>query len=153
MALSHSSRATHLVLSFSPSFVIFFTFVSSFFYFVSSFCCFAFVVLPILFCRFVESNLILNYILFHRYGIRCFDVSCRDFVVLYYRFLFHRLASFFCHFVYLHFVVFSLSLIRERRGALLLALNEESAAKVIAADSSRQIVLPIKIVFNFYLPV
>ena len=137
----------HLLLLFC------FTFISSFCYFFSSFCCFAFVVLPIPFCRFVESNLILNYILFHHYGIRCFVVSCRDFVVLYYRFLFLRSASFFCRFVYLHFVVFSLSLIRERRDALLLALNEESAAKVIAADSSRRIVLPIKIVFNFYLPV
>ena len=32
-------------------------------------------------------------------------------------------------------VVFLLSLIRERRGALLFALNEESEVKVIAADS------------------
>ena len=63
--------------------------------------------------------------------------------------LFHRLAPFTCRFVYFRFVVSSLSLIRERRGALLLALNEESAAKVIATDSSRQNVFPIKIVFNF----
>ena len=34
------------------------------------------------------------------------------------------------------FVVFALSQIRERRGALLFALNEESMAKVIAANSS-----------------
>ena len=34
------------------------------------------------------------------------------------------------------FVIFLLSLIRERRGALLFALNEESTAKVIAAYSS-----------------
>ena len=51
----------------------------------------------------------------------------RRFVVLFY--------SSFCHFVYLHFVIFSLSLIRERRGALLLALDEESAVKVITVDS------------------
>ena len=56
---------------------------------------------------------------------------------------FHRLALIFCrfplafcHFFIYLFVVFLLSLIRERRGALLFALNEESAAKVIAADSS-----------------
>ena len=42
----------------------------------------------------------------------------------------------FCHFFFF-FVVLPLSLIRERRGALLFALNEESAAKVITADSSR----------------
>ena len=92
--------------------------------FVSSFCYFRFIVL--------------SYSSFHRFILP---------------FLFHRLASFSCRFAYLHFVVFSLSLIRERRGALLLALNEESAAKVIAADSSRRIVFPIKIVFNLYLPV
>ena len=33
-----------------------------------------------------------------------------------------------------------------------MALNEEFAAKVIAADSSRRTVFLIKIVFNFYLP-
>ena len=45
---------------------------------------------------------------------------------------------------YFSFVVFLLSLIRERRGALLFALNVESAAKVIAADSSHLIVLGLK---------
>ena len=59
----------------------------------------------------------------------------RRFVVLFLRFVVLFYSSFF-RFVYLHFVVFSLSLIRERRGALLLALDEESTAKVIAADSS-----------------
>ena len=62
------------------------------------------------FCR-IEVYIILYFILFHRYGILCFVVSSLD------------------------FVVFLLSLIRERRGALLFALNEESAAKVIATDS------------------
>ena len=153
VALSHSSRATHFVLSFSPSFVVLF-------YFRFVVLLFCFVVLLLRFCRFADSVLsfcrIEPYIkLYFISSLRnsCFVVSCRDFIVLYYCFLFRRLASFFCRFVYLHFVVFSLSLIRERRGALLLALNEESAAKVIAADSSRRIVFPIKIVFNFYLPV
>ena len=62
------------------------------------------------------------------------------------------LLSFFLPTFYRFFLIFSLSLIRERCGALLLVLNEESAAKVIAADSSRRIVLLIKILFNFYLP-
>ena len=60
------------------------------------------------------------------------------FVVLY------RILSFFllfCHFLISHFVIFLLSLIRERRGALLFDLNEECAAKVIAADSSHLTVL------------
>ena len=72
---------------------------------------FRLVVLPFLICHFVESKFILYYNLFHRYSILCFVVSSLD------------------------FVVFLLSLIRERRGAHLFALNEESAAKVIAADS------------------
>ena len=42
------------------------------------------------------------------------------------------------------FVVFHLSLIRERRGALLFALNEESVVKVIAANSSRLTVFRLK---------
>ena len=66
---------------------------------------------------FVLSNRSLYFILFHRSGIFCFVIS-----------------SF-------AFVVFLLSLIREQRGALLFALNEESAAKVIAADSSQLTVL------------
>ena len=73
-----------------------------------------------LFCRFVESKLILYYILFHRSGILCFVVSSFD------------------------FVVFLLSLIRERRGALLITLNEESRAKVIAADFSQLTVFELK---------
>ena len=65
------------------------------------------------FCHFVKSKLILYYILFHHSGILCFVVS-----------------SF-------NFFVFLLSLIKERRGALLFALNEESTTKVIAVDSSQ----------------
>ena len=112
-------------------------------------------VIFILFCRLV---LLRRFVFFLFCSFRRFVTFVLSFclilvfVVLYYHFLFRRLASFSCRFVCLHFVVFSLSLIRERRGALLLALNEESAAEVIAADSSRRIVFPIKIVFNFYLP-
>ena len=62
------------------------------------------------FCHFLNRSL--YFILFHRSGILFFVVS-----------------SF-------AFVVFLLNLIRERRGALIFALNEESATKVIAADSS-----------------
>ena len=45
---------------------------------------------------------------------------------------------------YFSFVVFLLSLIRERHGALLFALNEESAAKVTAAYSSHLTVFVLK---------
>ena len=64
----------------------------------------------------VLLNRSLYFILFHHSGILCFVVS--------------SFAS----------VVFLLSLIRERRGTLLFAPNEESAAKVIAADSSQLMV-------------
>ena len=50
----------------------------------------------------------------------------------------------FCHFLFLFLVVFLLSLIREQRGAVLFALNEESAAKVIGVDSSHLTVFALK---------
>ena len=50
MALSHSSRATHLVLSFSPSFVVLF-------YFRFVVLLFCFVVLLLRFFRFADSVL------------------------------------------------------------------------------------------------
>ena len=56
--------------------------------------------------------------------------------VLSFLFLFCCFHFCFVIFVFLFFVVFPLIQIRERRGALLFALNEESAAKVIAANSS-----------------
>ena len=54
---------------------------------------------------------------------------------------FCRFVLLFCRLLISHFIVFLLSLIRERRGTLLFALNEESAVKVIAADSSHLTVL------------
>ena len=94
----------------------------------------------------------LKFVVFHRFVLFLF---CRFilsfFISLFSAFLLSFCLPTFCRF-FLFFVVFSLRLIRERRGALLLALNEESAAKVIAANSSRRIVLLIKILFNFYLP-
>ena len=50
VALSHSSRATRLVLSFSPSFVVLF-------YFRFVVLLFCFVVLLLRFCRFADSVL------------------------------------------------------------------------------------------------
>ena len=67
------------------------------------------------------------------------------FVVLSNRSFFYSVILLFSFVVsYFSFVVFLLSLIRERRGALLFALNEESATKVIAADSSHLTIFGLK---------
>ena len=86
-------------------------------------------------------------------SIFCHFALSLFFIVLCYCFFYSVILLFsFVVSYFFFFVIFLLSLIRERRGALLFALNEESAAKVIAADSSRLTVSDIKIILIFHLP-
>ena len=79
------------------------------------------------FCRFVESRLRLNSILFHRY------VACiLSFYLCYCFVVFLLTIKILVNFTYLRraVIVDREARIRERRGALLFALKEESATKV-----------------------
>ena len=124
--MRNSRRILSFCLSFLLSFCqLRFVVFSRFRRFVISFRRFVYFIPP--FCRFVESRVRLNSILFHRYEFAVLSFClCYSFVV------FVLTIKILVNFTYLRraVIVDREARIRERRGALLFALKEESAAKV-----------------------